>query len=565
MDLLYLNTLQNLTLLPGSFVGQCIDQLNALYDMELNVYVEFGNKSLFDNLMPTREPAIPTLRISNATLQLVLNGNFSERALTIIFLEDAHAFSMVNYLTTWLWRAQQLQVLIIYPAATPGKLFQLFAHCWRQGMVHILVVLPRTQELYSYMPYPKLRLLEMETTLQYFHRTRGLLWDFHGFKITCGILPSGAPRAFLFRDHRKRVIYAGYMLRMVLDFIGHYKGSIRTRTLDTLKEANEALSTRIVDFLPYLLAETPNFTGSVVLWHENSFLMAPSAKLLPRYMYLLKPYSWVTWLACVAMLSYCSAASFLLSQGGSTLSGAFLEILRLSLFLPPGRDLIAPPAPRRLLLYIIMTVAGLMLTNLYLAQLSSNLAAGLYERQLNTFDDLKDTDYELPQEEVELNFLHKLPDLHPQLVKRLVVTPEQLVDKYRLELNTSMLHNGFEDSIEFALYQQKFLRVPLFHKLPKIIYQQPFFMPAAYGRPYLKIFNWYVRRMFEGGILLKMKSDGFAHGIQSGRLRFVNRARYQEVNSNDLEYYYAAAGVWLCGILLSTACFIYERWLGSNS
>lgn len=201
-----------------------------------------------------------------------------------------------------------------------------------------------------------------------------------------------------------------------------------------------------------------------------------------------------------------------------------------------------------------------MLTNLYLAQLSSNLAAGLYEKQFNNFDDLEGTDYKLPQEEVEYNFLHKLPDLHPQLAKRLVVTPEQLVDRYRLELNVSMLHNGFADSIEFALYQQKFLRVPLFHKLPQIIYQQPFFMPAAYGRPYLKIFNFYMRRVFEGGILLKMKSDGFINGIQSGRLRFVNRARYQEVNSNDLEYYYVAAGVWLIGMLLASVCFIFERW-----
>ncbi|TDG43727.1 hypothetical protein AWZ03_009855 [Drosophila navojoa] len=560
MDLLYLNTLQNLSLVPGRFVSQCIDQLNDLYNIELNVYVQFGNRSVFDNLLPAREQVLPTLLVSNATLQLVLSGNYSERALTIIFLDDAHAHSMVRYLTSWLWRAQQLQVFIVYPGATPGKLFQLFSHCWRQGMVHILVALPHTQELRSYMPYPELRLLVMRDTLEYFHRTRGLLWDFHGFPITCGILPSSAPRAFLFRDQRNRTVYAGYMLRMVLDFIQHYKGSIRTHMLDSLKEANEALSTRLIDFLPYLLAETPNFTSSVVLWHENSYLMAPSARLLPRYMYLLKPYTWHTWMTCLGMLSYCSGALFLLSQGRVTLSDAFLQILRLVLFLSPGRDLAAPPRPRRLLVYVIMIIAGLILTNLYLAKLSSNLAAGLYEKQLNSFDDLEGTDYQLPQEEVEYKFLLNLPDLHPQLAKRLVVTPEQLVDRYRLELNVSMLHNGFADSIEFALYQQKFLRVPLFHKLPQIIYQQPFFMPAAYGRPYLKIFNWYLRRMFEGGILLKMKTDGFINGIQSGRLRFVNHAKYQEVNSNDLEYYYAAAALWLIGILLASLCFIVERW-----
>lgn len=529
-----------------------------LYNMELNVYLEFGQSSL----LPVIQTVLPTLQVSDARQQHVLMGNFSERTLTIVYMEDSYATTVFSYLTNWLWRAQQLQVLIIYPEATTGKLLRLFSHCWQQGMVHILVLVPQTGELYSYMPYPKLRLLVMENTLEYFHRTRGLLWDFHGFEITCGILPSGAPRAFLFTDQRNRTIYAGYMQRMVLDFIGHYKGTIRTRTVDSLREANEALCTRIVDFLPYLLPQSSNFSGSIVLWHENSYLMAPSPRLLPKYMYLLRPFSWSTWLVCLGTLMYCSGALFLFAQGRLNLSGAFLHILRFWLFMPPGQDQVSLPNPRRLLLFMIMTVAGLMLTNLYLAKLSSNLAAGLYDKQLNTFDDLEGTDYKLPQAEVELSLLRQVPDLHPELEKRLELTPEQLVYAYRRDLNTSLLHIAFEDSIEFTLYQQKFLHVPMLHKLPKIIFQQPFFMPAAYGRPYLKIFNWYVRRMFEAGILLKMKSEGFSHGIQSGRLQFAYSSRYQEVDSNDLEYYFVAIGVWLGGMLLATLCFLWEWWRG---
>lgn len=559
MDLLSLHTLLNLTLARGNFIAACIGELNVLYSMELNVYLEFGQVGA---TMPVVDPVLPTLRVSHAQQQLVLTGNYSEHALTIVYMEEHYVTSVVSYLTSWLWRAQQLHVLIIYPDATEQRLLTFFSHCWQQGMVHILILLPQTGELYSYMPYPKLRLLVMRNTLEYFHRTRGLLWDFHGFGITCGILPSGAPRAFLFNDHRQRVVYAGYMLRMVLDFIGHYKGTIRTRTVCSLREANEALSSRTVDFLPYLLLQTSNFTGSVVLWHENSFLMAPSSRLLPRFMYLLKPFRWNTWLACLGMLLYCSGALCLLTRGRMNLSRAFLHILCLCLFLPSGQDQFAPHCQRRLLLFMLMTVVGLMLTNLYLAQLSSNLAAGLYDRQLNSFDDLEGTDYMVPQEQLELNHLLQLPDLHPQLAKRLVLTPEELVDQYRQDLNTSWLHIAFDDSIEFALYQQKFLRVPLFRKLSQIIYQQPFFMPAAYGRPYLKIFNWYVRRMFEAGILQKMKSEGFSHGIQSGRLRFLYRSRYAEVDSNDLEYYYVAAGVWLVGMLLATLCFVCERCRG---
>ncbi|XP_017840181.1 uncharacterized protein LOC108598078 [Drosophila busckii] len=548
----------NLTLLASSFVSQTIKELNILYGMELNAYIELSERSLVEQYLPVQQPALPTLRMSNKSPALVLSGNFSEHALTIIYLEDEHRSRIFSYLTNWLWRAQQLHVLFIYPQATEVALYELFAHCWRQGMVHILVLLPQSQQLISYMPYPQLGLLRMQNTTQYFKRTRDLLWNFHGFVITCGILPNAPPRAFLFRDQRQRLVYAGYMLRMVLDFIAHFNGSINTRTLDTLAQANEALRLRLVDFLPNLLPSSEHYTGSVMLWHEKNYLLAPAARLLPRYKYLVRPFGWSSWLALLLTLFYCSSALWLLCRPQLQLSSALLQILRLLLFLSAGSHWLTPPAARRLLLYVLMTVTGLVFTNLYLAQLSSILAAGIYDKQLHSFGDLAGTSYVLPLEQSSYDFLRQLPQLHAELLQRLQPTPDLLVDSYRNALNTSILHSGFEDTIEFVFYQQKFLRVPRLQKLSQMIYQQPFFMPAAFGRPYLKIFNAYVRRMFEAGILLKMKSDGFTHGIQSGRLHFVSSSWYQEVNSNDLEYYYIAGLLWLAGMLLAGISFVCE-------
>ncbi|XP_023033819.2 uncharacterized protein LOC6646400 [Drosophila willistoni] len=267
----------------------------------------------------------------------------------------------------------------------------------------------------DYMPYPELNVLNLTDTEQYYQRTRALLWNFHGYAINCGVVMVGAPRAFMYRDDKNNDIYAGYMLNMVLAFIAHHNGTIRTRPVYTLKEAYDSLSN-----------------------------------------------------------------------------------------------------------------PGFMLTNLYLAQLSTSLAAGLYEKQVNTFDDLPGTDLTLPVIETEIKHFHQLPDIHPELASRMIVTSELLVDIYRRQLNTSYLHCGYEDRIDFALYQQKFLRPPLFHKLTKIVDQQPFQIPIRYGLPYLQIFNRYMRRAFEGGIWLKLRTDSFADGIRSGQLHFFNGARYMK-------------------------------------
>lgn len=218
----------------------------------------------------------------------------------------------------------------------------------------------------------------------------------------------------------------------------------------------------------------------------------------------------------------------------------------------------ARPTHLRFLLFIILTTSGFILTNLYLAQLSSNLATGLYEKQINSWEDLDETDGIWPLIDVDVATMQQLIPDRKKLVQRIVPTSEQNVDVFRRNLNTSCIHSGFYDRIEFALYQQKFLRLPIFRKFPHILYQQPLQISTAFGRPYLQLFNWFSRRIFESGIFLKMKEDAYMHGIQSGLLNFNFRDKYLKVRSNNVEYYYLIAVLWLGGLFLALITFFVE-------
>ncbi|XP_022218583.1 uncharacterized protein LOC111071504 [Drosophila obscura] len=552
MDLLSLNTLQNLSLL-----SQSVEQLNGLYGMELNVFLDFGNRS--DSLAAIRQPSVASLWIRNVEIQLVLEGNFSSRTLTIVQLEQALLQPTLEYLTAWLWRYQHLQVLIVYTGATQ-VLLEIFDYCWKQGMVHILAVEAATGQLYSFMPYPKLRLLSLASVQAYYARTRGMLRNFQGHNITTGIAYNGGPRCFGFRDSHNRTILAGYMLHMVLEFIKHFNGTMQLIYITSVSQAIGLLTNRTIDLVPYLMIPADDlYAATNVLYLENCVMMVPSSRPLATFLYMVRPFTWGTWLTWLLILVYCSAALLVLSQGRLNPSAAFLEALCLSLFLGIGNYLTrGTPAPRGILIFVLLTASGFILTNLYLAQLSTSLAARLYEREINTVDDLPGTNLKWYMIAYDAAQVRSQFSNRPNVIKHILVGSNEKTDDLRRQLNTCCVHSGYEDRIDFILYQQKLLRFPIFRKLPEILYQQPHQIPASFGRPYLPFFNDFTLRIFESGIQQKMKSDSYRHGVQSGQIQFNFRDRYMEVSSNNLEYYYVIAGLWLGGMLLATISFLCE-------
>nr|NP_648393.1 ionotropic receptor 67b [Drosophila melanogaster]AAF50158.1 ionotropic receptor 67b [Drosophila melanogaster] len=559
MELLYLNTLQSLSLLEGNRLVQTVQELNNIYQTELNVFLEFGNGA--DILESAQGTFVPTLWIKNPQNQKVMKGNFTSCTLTILYLEDEHLDRGLYYLANWLWEYHHLEVLIFFNGGSYDKLIQIFSRCFNEGFVNVLVMLPGSDELYTFMPYQDLKILNLKSIKEFYSLSRKKM-DLNGYNITSGLVIAGAPRWFSFRDRQNRLILTGYMLRMIVDFTNHFNGSVRLMNVLTVNDGLELLANRTIDFFPFLIRPLKSFSMSNILYLENCGLIVPTSRPLPNWVYLLRPYAFDTWIAWLIMLIYCSLALRILSKGQISISAAFLKVLRLVMYLSGSRDMGTRPTTRRLFLFVILTTSGFILTNLYVAQLSSNSAAGLYEKQINTWEDLDKSDSIWPLIDVDIKTMEKLIPDRTKLLKKIVPTLEADVDTYRRNLNTSCIHSGFFDRIDFALYQQKFLRFPIFRKFPHLLYQQPLQISAAFGRPYLQLFNWFVRKIFESGIYLKMKDDAYRHGIQSGLLNLAFRDRHLEVKSNDVEYYYLIAGLWFGGLTLATVCFLLELLIG---
>jgi len=263
MDLLYLNTLQSLSLFEGNRLGQTIQELNNLYQVELNVFLEFGNGS--DILAAARRPFIPSLWIKNTKTQLVMEGNYSSCTLTVLYLEDEYLHRGLNYLTNWLWKYHYLQVLIFYNGETYQKLTEIFSYCFGNGFVEILVMIPNSKGLYTFMPYQNIRILHYNNVKEFYDHSRNKT-DFNGYNITSGLVTAGAPRSFSFRDRHNRLILSGYMLRMVLEFTNQFNGSVRLMDVVRVKDGLELLANRTIDFFPFLIRPLHKFAMTNIIF-----------------------------------------------------------------------------------------------------------------------------------------------------------------------------------------------------------------------------------------------------------------------------------------------------------
>lgn len=130
-------------------------------------------------------------------------------------------------------------------------------------------------------------------------------------------------------------------------------------------------------------------------------------------------------------------------------------------------------------------------------------------------------------------------------------------DKARNGLNTNYIYISYDDRLDGILYQQHLLKVPRFKNIPKSFNDGIMAIPVAHGLPYLRMLNTYLRRIFECGVLKKMKSDAWMDTIESG-IYILLRSEGLEQKPYDLEFYFYAFGFWCAGIVVAVLCFLLE-------
>lgn len=417
--------------------------------------------------------------------------------------------------------------------------------------------------LYSYNPYPSIRILRLTQLEDYLNRWRQLL-NLQKYPIRT-ILFSIEPRIFSYVNRQGHMVYAGYMYNAFMEFSRRHNATIRI--LDEVPKerlqitAIALFASRTMDFICYPKDLHVKQTSTAPLYLLKYYIAVPHARPLARYLYFARPFTWTVWLAVAGTIGYGMLMLYSSSNGNgvSEIGKHFLSSWCHLLFIP--QPVISFSNWQQITIHFMMMLTGFILTNFYLALLSSMLTSGLFEPQFNTFEDLVRAPYPLLLENSYAETFKKAQSMPDAVKRRIIVVDVSVVDASRIALNTSYMYIGYIDRLDGILYQQRLLKVPLF-KLTTQSFMDGFMsVPVVTGLPYLNMLNIYLRRIFECGILAKMKSDAWQETIEGGITKLM-RGEEDELKPYDLEFYYYAYVLWAVGLVLSMLCFMLERFRG---
>ncbi|XP_033233550.1 uncharacterized protein Ir60e, partial [Drosophila pseudoobscura] len=540
-------------------------ELNHALGTELNVFInfqEYGGESSTLHTLDT--PRIQLAVEANAS-SYRLTGNFTERALVVVYLgESLLDPSAAELLPQLLDELHELQIVFVSREDPTSWQQELFSYCYQKGFLHVILI--HQSSLYTYLPYPSIQVVELSNLSEYFIRERQTC-NFLGFTIRT-VCTDLAPRDFKYVDQKNQLLRSGYMYSALKEFADRCNATLADVPIPGVEVINryesvfQMLYSKEIDFVSYPKDLQWDVKSSLPLSILNEYFVVPHAPPIASYMYFAKPFGWTLWLILVATVFYVTIMLFLVRSGRERgqrrrpqIGVCFLRSLSHFLYISNYETRIS--GWQDLLVYIILTLGGFTLTNVYLAMLSSMLTSGLYEPQYNTLESLAKAPYSTLHDDYYLrSFVMK--SFLPEAVRRNSISMNgSMLKKLRDGLDTRFMYCLYEDRLELVLRQQYLLKTPRC----KVITQSIGFALESHvvsnSLPYLRMFNEYTRRIQEYGILAKMKSDTWTQLIENGMYSLM-RDEDPSAKAYDMEFYFFAFFLWALGLAFSMLVFVWE-------
>ncbi|KAH8346406.1 hypothetical protein KR084_011743, partial [Drosophila pseudotakahashii] len=541
---------------PLSESNQVLHELNRAFQTELNVFIDFEDFGSSNVLHKLTTPRILLSSSSREARDLRIRGNFTERALIVVQLADSGLDPKVAQILPHLMHTLHELHIVFISVKEPEFLKDLFTYCFQHGFINVLLI--HRNNLYSYHPYPSIQPIELLNITEYLNRGRKNR-NFQGYPIRT-LRTTLAPRDFEYVNDQDELVRSGYLFMAVKELTYRYNATLESVPLPDLPEfesyaaVRNMLVTKKVEIICYFKDFRWNVAYTAPLSIIPEYFMVPHARPISSYLYYSRPFSWTLWLVVISTVLYGTLMLYL-TAGRNEFGECLLHSL--SHILYNSHQRIRTAGWRDIAIHVILTVGGFVLTNVYLATLSSILTSGLYEEEFKTLEDLVRAPYPSLHDEFYRRQM-QTNALIPEVLRRNSITLNvTLLTAYRDGLNKSYIYLLYEDRLELLLMQQYLLKTPRFNMIRQGVGYALESYCVSNGLPYLAMTSEFMRRLQEHGINSKMKTDTFRELIQQG-IYTLMRDDEPPAKAFDLEYYFFAFVLWAVGLTVSLLVFFIE-------
>lgn len=456
--------------------------------------------------------------------------------------------------------------LIVYALSDFTSVHRIFNKLWSLQFLRALVL--HKQRIYAYTPYPKVRYYELHSNSDRLF-AQAQPRDLQGYVVSTPA-ENDLPRVFHVQDQRTgEQLIRGFGYRIFAEFLRRHNAQLHIsnagQALDIgssvdMSRINQMIGDQQLEISmhPYVGIDRKLGILSYPLTIAQNCLIVPVRNEIPRYMYLLRPFHWSSWLLLLAAVLYISLALYWLRPNLHASAGlSLLEAVCQLLFLgTPTR--IYGPTWRYFLVALQLSVLGFVVTNWYSNQLSSFLTATLVGEQVDTFEQL------IAQQQRILTKHHEIPMLLQQVPPNLVEPVSRLVvgaeagEQVRalLSFNTSYSYPFTVERWEFFALQQQYAQKPIYRYssvcLGAPIIGFPMRLDSHLEIP-LKHFIMWVQST---GLYSHWLVSDFTDALRAGYVRLIDNSDY--FKALNLDTLRLAWYILLCGWLLSAVVSALE-------
>ncbi|XP_017068784.1 uncharacterized protein LOC108106324 [Drosophila eugracilis] len=430
-------------------------------------------------------------------------------------------------------------------------------YLWQEGYVNLLFYTSYDDKLYHKIIFPEL-LIE-EASIEKYIAIRGSFKDIYGYPVKVAAY-NNAPRTMLYQNRWGKKVFAGFYMRFIRAFIGYRNGSFVPVLTPSNSPGNCTLNLRneTVDVCADALAANP---AAFSLTHgfriASANVLVTHAKPLHSYRYLTAPFQWSVWL-CLA--SYVILVVNLLSFihwfrcGKWDFSKHLLEVFSSLLF--SGFYLKEIQGKERYILFGVLFIAGFVYSTEYLGLLKSMLISEVFEKQIDTFEALVDSNITLMVDPYDKTLFAKynMPKILEPIME--LVSFETLLE-HRNRFDQDYAYILFSDRMALYDYAQQFLKHPKLLRIPidfSFLYtgipmRKRWFLKHHLGQA------WYWA--FESGLTRKLALDADFEAVRVGYLNFLI-TEHLEAQPLDVDYFVMPAIALALGYILALLSFVIE-------
>lgn len=533
-------------------IGELNEKLNIKWNAVLTVdghpHMERVIKSLQVPLI------IITKDDDNSQLHLL----HSHKVLSIVLAEVATLNRVYDCVQHHLKYLQSSQIFWILPEAGEKDLLYMANRSWFEGYTKNLYYTQQGLFIYNSVPVGSIR--RIWKLQDYIDNTKQIL-DFKQYPLTVPIVQDH-PRCCYLKNREGKLIRSGYLLKTMDIFVKQFNFTLKELSISNLAYDDvlliKMLAEGTIDFIPTInFLENVSTTIAVDILEER--LLVPYPNQLSEIQLLLLPYDSAAKLAILLLLIFCTFAfSFIFWFGRFKkidFSKSALHIL--AAFISQNHLNFKYTTFRRKLVHVLLFLNGFIVTNLYLAKLSSFMVKSIYEAKIKTFEDLNKTGLKVLMYD-QFYYSHFDPTI-PASVYDIAkpVDGATLLDSI-FNFTGSYIVPAFTDQIKFTLFQQPYIKTIKFYVPEQIFSKCPVNFTVRQGLPYIELFNRFFRYIVESGIYEKLWSETFVEGICGGEIHDFKRYESLEDLSPNFSSFKAHFMLLGCGVILSLIAFISE-------